>query len=126
MPYNILIFITRKAGISHSDFKKQYETSHMPLLQLYGGKHFPKSHKRNYIHFNDNDQPTIIQGTPAGFDFDAIAEASFEDEAAFQAFLEALTADEEASKILRADEEKFSDREKMKIVVVGDVRETKV
>jgi hypothetical protein len=124
MPYNILIFITRKSSISHSDFKKHYETIHMPLLQFYGGEHFPKSHKRHYLQFSENDQPAVVQGDKAAFDFDAIAEVGFDDEAAFQAFL-AVLAGEEASKTLRMDEDKFSDREKMKIVVVGDVQETK-
>jgi hypothetical protein len=124
MPYNILIFITRKPGISHLDFKKHYETSHMPLLQFYGGEHFPKSHRRHYLQFSENDQPTVVQGNKTAFDFDAIAEVSFDDEAAFQAFLAALKR-EEASKMLRMDEDKFSDRERMTIVVVGDVQETK-
>jgi hypothetical protein len=124
MPYNILIFITRKPGISHLDFKKHYETSHMPLLQFYGGEHFPKSHRRHYLQFSKDDQPTVVQGDKAAFGFDAIAEVSFDDEAAFQAFLAALRV-EEASKMLRMDEEKFSDSEKMTIVVVGDIHETK-
>jgi EthD domain len=124
MPYNILIFVTRRSSISHSDFKKHYETIHIPLLQFYGGEHFPKSHRRHYLQFSENDQPTVVQGDKAAFDFDTIAEVSFDDEAAFQAFLAVLTV-EEASKTLRMDEDKFSDREKMKIVVVGDVQETK-
>ena len=124
MPYNILIFITRKSSISHLDFKKHYETIHMPLLQLYGGEHFPKSHKRHYLHFSENNQPTVLRGSKAAFDFDAIAEVSFDDKAAFQAFMATLTV-EEVSKALTMDEDKFSDREKMKIVVVGDIQETK-
>jgi hypothetical protein len=115
MPYNILIFVTRKSGISHVEFKKHYETTYMPLLQFYGGEHFPNSHKRHYLQFNENDEPTVVQGNKAAFDFDAIAEVSFL----------AVLKVEEASKTLRMDEEKFSDREKMKIVVVGDVQETK-
>jgi len=125
MPYNILIFITRKSTISHSEFKKHYETSHMPLLQFYGGEHFPKSHRRHYLQFgdSDNDQPTVIKGDKAIFDFDVIAEVTFDNEAAFQAFL-AVLAKEEASKALTIDEDKFVNREKMRIVVVGDVQET--
>jgi hypothetical protein len=124
MPYNILIFVTRKSSISHLDFKKHYETIHLPLLQFYGGEHFPKSHRRHYLQFSENDQPTVVQGDKAAFDFDAIAEVSFDNEAAFHAFLAVLDV-EEASKMLRMDEDKFSDREMMKIVVVGDVHETK-
>jgi len=71
----------------------------------------------------DNGQPTVIHGDKAAFDFDVIAEVSFDDEAAFQAFLAAL-AGEEAAKTLKIDEDKFINREKMRIVVVGDVQET--
>jgi hypothetical protein len=123
MPYNILIFFTRKSGTSHLDFKKHYETIHMPLLQFYGGEHFPKSHRRHYLQFS-NDQPTVIQGDKAAYSFDVIAEIGFDDEEAFQAFLASLKR-EDASRTLKMDEEKFLDREKMTIVVVGDVQETK-
>jgi hypothetical protein len=124
MPYNILIFVTRKSGVSHAGFKKHLETTHMPLLQLYGGENFPNSHKRHYLQFEENDEPTVVQGNKAAFDFDVISEVSFANEAAFQAFVAALRV-EEASKTLRIDEEKFADLEKMKIVVAGDVEETK-
>jgi hypothetical protein len=123
MPYNIFVFIPRKAGISHEDFKQHLETIHMPLLQFYGGERFPKHHKRHYLQFDKIDQPTIIRGTAAGFD--AISEASFADEAAFHAFLGALKV-EDASKVIRADEEKFCNVEKLSVIVVGDVREIKV
>jgi hypothetical protein len=124
MPYNVFIFITRKPGISPSDFKKLYETSHMPLLQFYGGEHFPKSHRRHYLQFNEDDQPAVVQGNAVALDFDAIAEISFDDEAAFQAFLAVLSVGE-ASKVLKKDEETFAVREKMRIAVIGDVQETK-
>jgi len=124
MPYNVLIFVTRKSGISHSDFKKHYETSHMPLLQFYGGEHFPKSHRRHYLHFSENEQPTVVRGDKAAFGFDAIAEVSFDDEAAFHAFM-AVLVKEEASKAIIMDENKFVDREKLTVVFVGDVQETR-
>jgi EthD domain len=124
MPYNILIFITRKSSISHLDFKQHYETIHMPLIQFYGGEHFPKTHRRHYPQFDENNQPTLLRGDRTAFDFDAIAELGFDDEAGFKAFIAALTS-EEASEALRMDEDKFCDREKMKVVVVGDVQETK-
>jgi hypothetical protein len=124
MHYSILIFLTRISSISHADFQKHYETIHLPMLQRYGGRYFPKTHKRHYLQFSENDKPTVVQGNKTFFDFDVISEVSFDDERGFQAFLAALKG-EETSKILRADEDKFSDREKMKIVVVGDVLESK-
>jgi len=124
MPYNILVFNPRKPDISHADFKQHLETIHMPLLQRYGGEHFPKHHKRHYLQFSAIDQPTILRGDNSVCNFDAISEVSFDDEAAFHAFMAALKI-EEASKILREDEKKFCDCERLTVVVVGDVRETK-
>ncbi|KAE9377394.1 hypothetical protein N431DRAFT_436616 [Stipitochalara longipes BDJ] len=97
----------------------------MPLLQLYGGKHFPKSHRRHYLHFNKSDQPTVIRGDETSFGFDAISEVGFDDEAAFHDFIAALRV-ENASKVIRLDEEKFCDVKKLTVVVVGDVQETKI
>jgi hypothetical protein len=124
MSYRILIFVSRKPGLSHSDFKTYYETSHLPLLRFFAGALFPKHHKRYYLNFDKDDKPEVLQGDKAVFDFDAIAEVSFDDKSHFQAFLESLRG-EEAHKKLTQDEDKFSDRGKLKIVVVGDVQETK-
>ncbi|RFU34927.1 hypothetical protein B7463_g1415, partial [Scytalidium lignicola] len=124
MPYKILIFVSRKAGLSHSAFKNHYETSHIPLLQHFAGNLFPKHHKRYYLQFSADSQPTVLQGNKAFFDFDAVAEVSFNDEPGYKAFIDVLST-EEASKTLVEDEEKFSGREKIKIVVIGDIQETK-
>jgi hypothetical protein len=124
MHYSILIFLTRIQTITHADFQKHYETIHLPMLQRYGGKYFPKSHKRHYLQFGENGNPTVVQGNMTFFDFDVISEVKFDNEQGFQSFL-AVLKEEETSKILRADEDSFSDRAKMKIVVIGDVLETK-
>ncbi|KAE8447149.1 hypothetical protein EG329_011133 [Mollisiaceae sp. DMI_Dod_QoI] len=96
----------------------------MPLLQRYGGEHFPKHHKRHYLQFSELEQPTVIRGHKSICNFDAISEVVFDDEAAFHAFMAALRV-EEASKILREDEDKFCNSGNLTVVVVGDVRETK-
>ena len=123
MPYNILVFTPRKPDISHADFKQHFETIHMPMLQRYGGEHFPKHHKRHYLQFSESNQLTVLRGHKSVCNFDAISEISFDDEAAFHAFMAALKV-EEASKTLREDEKKFCDSERLTVVVVGDVRET--
>jgi hypothetical protein len=124
MPYNILIFVSRKPGLSHLAFKNHYETSHIPLLQFFAGNLFPKRHTRHYLQFGAEDQPTVLRGDKASFDYDAVADVSFDDEAAYHAFINVLNNEEALDKLV-ADEDKFSDREKMKIVVIGDVQETK-
>lgn len=127
MPYNILIFVRRIPGLSPSKFKDHYE-SHVRLLQHFSGDLFPKLHKRYYLNFsedNHDSHPTVLQGDKASFDFDAVAEVSFDNEAAYHAFIDVLST-EEATEKLTADEDSFSVREKLKIVVIGDIQETKV
>jgi hypothetical protein len=124
MPYNILIFVGRKPGLSPSEFKDYYE-GHVRLLQFLAGGLFPKLHKRYYLQFGADTQPTVLRGDKASFDFDAIAEVSFDDEAAYHAFIDVLGSKEPTEK-LTEDEDKFSDREKLKIVVIGDIQETKI
>jgi hypothetical protein len=76
IPYNILIFMTRKSGISHMEFKNHYENTHMPLLQFYGGPYFPKHHSRHYLQFDKNDEPVLVlSNNKTGFDYDVIAES---------------------------------------------------
>ncbi|TVY85165.1 hypothetical protein LSUE1_G002348 [Lachnellula suecica] len=117
MPYTILLFVTRLTHLSHSEFKEHYETTHVPLLQRYGCKHFPKYHSRRYM------QAAIRQGDETGFDYDAITECSFENEAAFMAFAATLST-EEAAKAIKEDENKFVDIRKLKVVVVRHVKES--
>ncbi|KUJ15029.1 hype protein [Mollisia scopiformis] len=121
MPYTILIFLTREAGMSHQEFKEYYETIQMPLLQRLGGEHFPRSHKRYYL---QRQIAETGQSMDPAVDVDAVAEIIFGDETAFQAFMAVLKV-EEAAKELRIVEDKFVDREKLKMVVVGDIQETK-
>ncbi|KAL9118694.1 MAG: hypothetical protein Q9187_004757 [Circinaria calcarea] len=136
MPYIILIFAYRKPGLSLAAFKSHYEHSHVPLVQSIAGPHFPKTHTRRYLQrfegnttasppstesgaINANSPATVLVGTQAEFEYDAIAELTFDNEAAFQAFFALVSQGEAAERIAR-DEEMFSDRPKMRIVVVDD------
>jgi len=123
MPYNILIFVGSKPGLSPSEFKDHYE-GHVRLLKFYAGDLFPKIHRRHYLRCGTDDQPTILRGDKAFFDFEAAAEIFFDNETAYQAFLDSLRTEEAREKIA-ADENKFSDREKLRMVVIGDIEETK-
>lgn len=62
-------------------------------------------------------------GTQADFDYDAFAELKFKDQAAFGEFFGCVTLAENAEKIA-ADEEKFLDRNRMTVVVVGETHVT--
>lgn len=71
-----------------------------------------------------DNYPAVLRGDKTFFDFDAVAEVGFDDEAAYRAFIDSLNTEEAMEKV-PADEDKFSDREKLRIVVIGDIEETK-
>ncbi|MCJ1372937.1 hypothetical protein MMC20_004163 [Loxospora ochrophaea] len=130
MPYIILIFAYRKPGLSPAAFKSHYESSHVPLVQSITGPHFPNTHTRHYIQRAENtaaspsssntDYPaTVMVGAQEDFAYDAFAELTFDDAAAFHAFY-ALVNEEEAAKKIAQDEEMFVDRAKMRVAIVDD------
>lgn len=81
------------------------------------------SHTRRYIHRTEvktedtehkaNFPATVLIGSQADFDYDAIAELSFADASAFQTFFGLYQQPENAARIA-ADEEQFIDRPRSK------------
>lgn len=123
MPYTILIFAYRKPGLSPAEFKSHYETRHIPLLASHAGPLFPITHTRHYIQRTEHGPDyaaTVLVGTQADFGYDAFAELVFEDEGKFRAFF-GRVSEPEAAKQIAADEEKFLDRGRMRVVVGGEV-----
>ncbi|KAI9708525.1 MAG: hypothetical protein M1820_003987 [Bogoriella megaspora] len=124
MTFNVWIFVWRKAGTTPEEFRTHYENSHVPLIKSLTGSLFPQSHIRHYVaRGEDGTAPMVILGTPEDFTYDAFAELSFTDAAAFQQFFGVIGQGEPAVKIAE-DEEKFVQREKTRAVVVGDVTKT--
>lgn len=130
MTYTIVAFIWRKDGLSPSDFKLHYETNHIPLLLSLMGPLFPLTHSRFYIErgpgitsspdaSTTSYAPVIYVGTPSDFDYDVYCELVFEDAAAFQAFHARMQAPEVAGKIAE-DEQKFINRQKLKVAAVDE------
>ena len=98
------------------------------------GPHFPKQHTRRYIQRTPDDSANLSEsgtsnarwpatslfGPAPEPDIDAIAELVFDDEAGCKKFFE-IIKQEDAQRMLAADEEFFLDRGKLKAVVLGDV-----
>ncbi|KAK1763070.1 putative e protein [Phialemonium atrogriseum] len=124
MVYNLMVFAPRKAGVTHEEFKIRYE-QHMHLVAEICGDAAPLSHTRWYPqHDGASDKPLLLAGNAEEMYYDAIALMVFEDEAAFGRFCDALLT-EEAKARIEADEAGFFDRSRMKVVVIGDVKEWK-
>lgn len=132
MVYHILVFVFRKPGTTPTEFKTHYETTHAPLVKSLVGPLFPEKYTRRYIHRTETSNgtststdentkysATMLHGKQTDVEYDAITEAIFRDEAAFQAFVGNVSAGENAEAIA-ADEEKFMDRERTYVVLIGD------
>jgi EthD domain len=135
MSVKVFIVAYRKPGLSLEEFKKHYE-AHIDLIKRLSGDDFPLSHRRSYISRttvetaladvtarNATTPATVITGKQSDFDFDATAELTFVDQAAFQAFGAKISTPDAAAQIA-ADEERFLDRSKLGIAMLGDVIET--
>ncbi|KUI67767.1 hypothetical protein VM1G_02939 [Cytospora mali] len=129
MTYSALIYTSRKVGTTPEQFRAHYESSHVPLVKEITGAHYPISHTRRYIQRtagkaegterNANFPASVLIGTQADFEYDAIAELTFKDVGAFQTFFSIAQQPENAARIT-ADEEKFLDRSMTTAVVVGE------
>ncbi|KAE8374107.1 EthD domain-containing protein [Aspergillus bertholletiae] len=134
MSYVLLAFLSRKPGTTPTAFKSHYENQHMPLLKdILGPDRFPTVHKRYYLprmeepteNADKNIDPhppregVIIPSTVSAgeFSWDCCAEVVFRDEAHYMAFRDALAAQADR---LEADEERFLDRGKMRVVRFGE------
>ncbi|KAL4917405.1 EthD domain-containing protein [Aspergillus aurantiobrunneus] len=122
--FTIVVFVTRRPDLSPAEFRDHWENKHIPLLQRLGGEFFPRSHTRHYLQHEETDDGSDypirpLVGDPGNFTYDGFAVVNFASQAAFQQFLPVMTSPD-----VLEDEERFTDRAKMKAVELGDVRAT--
>ncbi|KAA8649387.1 hypothetical protein EYZ11_005645 [Aspergillus tanneri] len=135
MTFKVLVYAHRLPGISPEDFKQHYE-AHIELFKRLVGDDFPLSHRRVYIARtaveaapdgasarNATTPATVVVGQQSDYDYDCLAEMTFADQASWEACVAKAYAPEISAQIA-ADEDKFYDRSKTGVVIVGDVTET--
>ncbi|GAA5869783.1 hypothetical protein JCM8547_005841 [Rhodosporidiobolus lusitaniae] len=121
MVFTVLITVWRKPGMSPEAFYDHYENVHMPLIRELAGDKIPISHNRLYVTREGPElKERMVQPSECGdgIDYDAVAELNFEDEAHNLAYWKVLYAPEAEGR-LHADELKFMDRSKLRIVAMG-------
>ena len=131
MPYTLILFVSRKPGLSPSAFKHHWETTYIPLLKSLVGHDFPLSYTRHYIDRDSNAEhpdsnsslANIFIGKQEDFLFDAIAVFTFANKPHWERFLVKVKQPDAAMK-LTEDDDKFQDYERLKGVFVGDTRST--
>ena len=110
--YRIFGFLTKRDGMSMSEFKDYYENSHIPLI-LSLAPH-PTAYTRRYL---NRDEKLTEGGTPV--DFDAVTELVFPDQAAFLAWMGKIMGPENIDRVA-ADEAKFLDRSQTRAYIVDE------
>ncbi|KAI9372987.1 EthD domain-containing protein [Aspergillus egyptiacus] len=114
--FTVLIFVTRRGDLTPSEFRHHWENEHIPLLQRLAGQTFPVRHTRHYL-----QQPAVpLVGDSADVTYDAFAVVQFASKAAFDEFVPVMSSPDVVE-----DEDRFTDRGRMKAVVLEDVRETR-
>ncbi|ETS73992.1 hypothetical protein PFICI_13858 [Pestalotiopsis fici W106-1] len=127
MTFSILLFNYRKPGVTPAEFRAKCEAL-IPLIKEITGQHFPLAHTRRYLlrtegkgetERNPTTPATVPRGSQADFDYDAIAELTFADQAAFGKFIALMQEPDNAKRIAEAEDE-VMDKTKSGIVVLGE------
>ena len=114
-PVTALLFCYRLPNVSPEQFRDYIEQTHAPLVKsLLKDKH-PSTHTRYYT----NKDAGFPVGSPSPGDADLIAVITYENQEAMQASMAARRADG-VREVIEADEAKFMDRSKVKVIVVGE------
>ncbi|KAL0931205.1 uncharacterized protein CTRU02_213940 [Colletotrichum truncatum] len=125
MTFRMLLFLHRKEGITHAEFKDHYEYVHVPLTRELTGSLFPLLHSRKYIERSPDDgKPVVLMGENVEHEADAVVEVVFKDDDAAQAFF-AATNSGEAAERLKMDTDQFLDRGKIRAVKISGSFETR-
>ncbi|KAI1178093.1 EthD domain-containing protein [Nemania sp. FL0916] len=131
MPYSVLAFSYRKPGTTPEQFRTSFEGDHIRLMRELTGSSFPLVHTIHFIHRteqqqaegtttrNPNTPATVLIGAQEEFDYDAITEMTFEDEAGFKTFV-AITKQPKNAARIAAEEDSWLDRARMTIVLKED------
>lgn len=104
-----MIFLKRRPGLSHAEFRAYYEDHHVPLCLRYMAG--PRRYVRHYL----EPGPDGEEGP-----FDVITELTFDNLAMRDAVLEALRRDALPADVI-ADERNLFDRSRSRAVAIDSV-----
>jgi hypothetical protein len=114
-PKTILLYCYRLPTLSPLEFRTYCEERHVPLVKYLLGAEHPLTHTRYYT----NKDSGFLIGSPLPTDPDLIAVITFESENAMQKSMRARRM-HGVKEIIEADEDKFMDRAKVKVVNVNE------
>lgn len=114
-PFTILLFCHRLPTISPEDFRNYCEEKHVPYVKSLLGSDHPLTHTRYYT----NKDSGYLIGSPSATDADLIAVITFENKEMMEQSMRVRNADG-VRELIHADEDKFMDRSKVQVVVLGE------
>jgi uncharacterized protein (TIGR02118 family) len=107
MTAKLILFVRRRADLTHEQFKHRYETGHVPLAHSVSP--LLRKYVRNYLsHFPGGPEP----------EYDAVSEFWFDNMADLEATL-GFAASEEGQ-VLARDEAEFIDRDSMRLFIADE------
>ncbi|KAF9693235.1 hypothetical protein EKO04_008683 [Ascochyta lentis] len=134
MTLTILMFYTRRPGLTHAQFKEHMERKYLPIVKEVMGPHVPETMILRYIercssgfgdrlgatlaskHRNDPDAPVLLVGHPKDLGWDVMMEMSFKDELHLMQGYAAKNSTE--GQRIRDAEEEFTVPDAMKVVLM--------
>ena len=108
----ILSYLVKRDGMPTDEFIDYYENHHVPLILSLAPP--PEVYKRHYLQRGD-----ALNIGETGIDFDVVTEQVFADRAAFESWIDAVTAGDAGERVA-ADEARFLDRSRTRSCVVSD------
>lgn len=114
-PFTVLLFCHRLPTMDPIEFRTYCEEKHVPYVKSLLGADHPLTHTRYYT----NKDSGYLIGSPSPTDADLIAVITYENKEAMQQSMRARRADG-VRELIEADEDKFMDRSKVQVVVLGE------
>jgi hypothetical protein len=103
--YKLMVFVRRRAGMTHEEFKVYYDNIHSKM----GDEYLPPYCKKYLRHYITPAPHQMKLDRPPHPEFDCVVELWFDSEADCHKFESSVT-DPELVKAIVADEEAFMDR----------------
>ncbi len=113
-PITALLFCYRLPSLNPAQFRTYIEETHVPLVRSLLRSNHPLTHTRYYT----NKDSGFMVGSASFEDADLIAVLTFESAEAMAQSMAARRADGTRERI-EADEDRFMDRGRVKVVVMG-------
>lgn len=113
-PVTALLYCYRLPSLDAVQFRTYIEEHHVPLVQSLLGSNHPLTHTRYYT---DKDSGFAV-GSASSEDPDLVAVITYESQEAVQQSMKLRRSDGIREQI-EGDEEKFMDRSKVKLIVLG-------